>query len=726
MEMHLLRWNWDCANEEKISWRLEIIDAENHITADFSGDEEEKAGKHSISKAFFVENPRLWSDREPYIYCYRWTVRCGEQESEIEGKLAFRTFCAKENQLMLNGKPEYLRGILHWGYYDDIMIPNPGKERSIWEMLEIRKYGFNAVKHCLYIPREETLCAADELGMLLWIELPLWLPEPNPELEARIRYEYPRILRQLQGHPSVCIVSLGCELNDSVPAELLEEMYHLAKETTGTLVRDNSGSGECYGGLVIDFADFYDYHFYADLQNFTPLVETFTPAWRNRRPWIFGEFCDIDTLRDLDEIRKEKGVEKLHWELNDTHKNPISTLKPDFILGKHDERMEKNGIRSRFERLKKLSVEHSMLHRKVTLEQTRAFPEVSGYVITSIRDVPIATSGFFDDLLRPKFDAEAFLQTNADRVLVPAWDLTRVWINGDRVRNRERYNFFGGDTYGLHLLLSDYDDPLRIERVVWHLTADGACLKSGEISLDMQVDSGEVAEAAYVSFELPEADAPLNALFEAEVIWKDGACTNQWPVFIYPRPEKLTGCFYLYDPQNLFQTLESVVDYRILHAGEAVPSDACVVIASQYSGEIREYMRQGGRVFLMQREAGVLPSKQVSFWRESMIEANPHPLTDALPRSGWMEDLRYFGVSTTTAFDEECMYGIETRPILRRIDTRNWSVLHYLMEFSEGKGRGIATTLRLEGGMGKEPLFIGGNPFSAWLISECMRELIGK
>ena len=134
-------------------------------------------------------------------------------------------------------------------------------------------------------------------------------------------------------------------------------------------------------------------------------------------------------------------MEKLHWEINDAHKNPISALKPDFMLGKHDERMEKNGIRSRFERLKKLSVEHSRLHRKVTLEETRAFPEVSGYVITSIRDVPIATSGFFDDLLRPKFDAEAFLQTNAERVLVPAWDLTRVWINGDRVRNREWYNF---------------------------------------------------------------------------------------------------------------------------------------------------------------------------------------------------------------------------------------------------------------------------------------------
>lgn len=69
----------DCANEEKISWRLEIIDAENHITADFSGDEEAKAGKHSISKAF------LWRIRD-----------CGPTGSHIFIVIAGP--CAAENR----------------------------------------------------------------------------------------------------------------------------------------------------------------------------------------------------------------------------------------------------------------------------------------------------------------------------------------------------------------------------------------------------------------------------------------------------------------------------------------------------------------------------------------------------------------------------------------------------------------------------------------------------
>ena len=57
------------------------------------------------------------------------------------------------------------------------------------------------IKHCLYIPREEYLRQADEAGMLLWIELPLWLPDVSDELEPRILREFPRLLNQIKGHP---------------------------------------------------------------------------------------------------------------------------------------------------------------------------------------------------------------------------------------------------------------------------------------------------------------------------------------------------------------------------------------------------------------------------------------------------------------------------------------------------------------------------------------------
>ena len=74
------------------------------------------------------------------------------------------------------------------------------------------------------------------------------------------------------------MASLGCELDDKVGGAVLEEIYRLAKRELNCLVRDNSGSGECYGGLAVDYADFSDYHFYGELQNMENLMENFTPG----------------------------------------------------------------------------------------------------------------------------------------------------------------------------------------------------------------------------------------------------------------------------------------------------------------------------------------------------------------------------------------------------------------------------------------------------------------
>ncbi len=86
-------------------------------------------------------------------------------------------------------------------------------------------------------------------------------------------------MRLARPHPSVILYSLGCELGRQVGADILAPLYALVKALAGdALVRDNSGSGEAYGGLLNEFADYYDYHFYAELQFFRDLIDSFMPA----------------------------------------------------------------------------------------------------------------------------------------------------------------------------------------------------------------------------------------------------------------------------------------------------------------------------------------------------------------------------------------------------------------------------------------------------------------
>ena len=79
---------------------------------------------------------------------------------------------------------------------------------------------------------------------------------------------------QAATHPSVILYTLGCELNASIGADILSPLFEQTKQNSGdALVRDNSGGGDAYGGLLNEHAEFYDYHFYSDLQFFRPLLD---------------------------------------------------------------------------------------------------------------------------------------------------------------------------------------------------------------------------------------------------------------------------------------------------------------------------------------------------------------------------------------------------------------------------------------------------------------------
>lgn len=669
-----------------------------------------------------------WDIHNPYLYSYKLSITGEGIDQHTSRKFGIRDIKAKGTQITLNGKPIYPRGILHWGYYDDAIFPNPSKEAINEEIAKIKSYGFNMIKHCLYLPREEYFEAADEQGILLWVELPLWLPEFTPELPKRIEREYPRMLRQIIGYSSVVLLSLGCELDSSVDASILERMYKLARSMSSSLVRDNSGSGECYDGLPTDFADFFDYHFYADLHNIENLMESFTPGWRNRRPWLYGEFCDSDTMRSLQHVRSMKNVEALWWEQNDKKLNPICELKPDFRCDKHDERMQKYEINQDFDLIHQLSVNHSMVHRKMTIELTRSFPAICGYNITSLRDVPIATSGLFDDLMNPKFNDADFRIFNSDIVLAPAWDLTRIWINGDRVQNRERFNFFSGQYYGLHIIISNYSrSEIKTPVVRWELKCGNEVAASFKGCIDKKFECGEVAELIYIGIKLPQVECPKTYLLTVEMEDGQKHAKNLWPVFVYPTPSVSDDSINVYDANEVFWGLNKKYKVNKLADGQQI-KPCSFVATSRMTPEICRFVEQGGKVLLVQRGEGFLPAKRVAFWREGMIRRYKHDLLEGLEYN-WLDDLRFFSLSTDTAFDS---FGFknsgikDVRPIIRRYDCREWEAADYMLEFSMGSGTVLATTLRFEGGMGKQPLHIDNNPFALYLLDKIYRYLTGK
>ncbi len=175
-------------------------DARNLIaTSDFPLHLE--AGQRNQRLAIEVPGAQLWEPGQPTLYrLVAQLIDSRGYVAEIETHFGLRKIEARGRWIYLNNKPVYLDGILY----------QPGDstyEEIKRHMLAMRDLGCNMVRiHIAGVdPRIYNL--ADEMGMLLWVEVPS--PHRSNNISrANHRAELLRLLALIETHPSVVIWSL--------------------------------------------------------------------------------------------------------------------------------------------------------------------------------------------------------------------------------------------------------------------------------------------------------------------------------------------------------------------------------------------------------------------------------------------------------------------------------------------------------------------------------------
>lgn len=693
----------------------------------------------TITAMLTVPQPELWQPDHPVLYMVEIRLE-NEQgvQARVQRIFGFRSLSHDGDQLLLNGAPICLRGLLNWGWYPDILCPAPDEATIRDEFQRVRSMGFNMVKLCLYVPSPLYLRIADEEGMLLWLELPMWLPTVTPRLRQQAPIEYADILDAVQHHPSVVIYSLGCELGKGVDADLLGPLNTILRErVSGVLACDNSGSGEAYGGLAFDYADFNDYHFYCDLHYFSPLVDHFSRDWRPARPWIFGEFCDADDYRDLGALAQAHHGELPWWLVE------INPIRP---LWQQDARFQK----ARMEALKlpfdeptiqHISYQQSLVVRKTILEKVRGRAGMGGYVVTGLRNTPLATSSMFDDYGHPKYAAEEVKTFNADTVLVLEQGRARLWTHGgDRPFPVDLYNHTAGSEVGFRVVLAHAGRELPAGEVRWTMQApDGTMWAEGETSPpnplsigwregeEQRMRGGNPYEIASFQFRMPEVDTAQTYRLEVRL---GETVANHWSLWLYPAVATWEERLYLHDPAGVLVGLDDLAQAARNVSREAVfPADG-VLIASAFTLEVYRFVQNGGKAILLQTGDGNLPAEPCPFWREAIKLFYPHPVMDAFPHQGYA-DLQFYNLATDYALNSEQIAaevsGVsKVTPLLRRLDARQFTVRDYLVEFQVGKGTLLASTLRFTGGAGDQVMSFRANAAGRYLMAQMIRYLMNK
>jgi beta-galactosidase len=158
-----------------------------------------------------LQHCRLWSPEDPFLYELETSTGADTLRTRF-GMREFRLDHAT-GRAMLNGRPYYLRGsnVTLYRFFEDAQCgDHPWREDWVRRLHRTFKdMHWNALRYCIGFPPESWYCIADEEGILIQHEFPIWrgAAEGWPaELTGKeLSQEYTEWMQERWNHPCVVL-----------------------------------------------------------------------------------------------------------------------------------------------------------------------------------------------------------------------------------------------------------------------------------------------------------------------------------------------------------------------------------------------------------------------------------------------------------------------------------------------------------------------------------------
>jgi beta-glucuronidase len=195
-----------------------------------------------------VNNLQRWSPESPRLY--KVAIHAGADS--IDELMGFRTIETRGTEILLNGKPIFLRGIcIHAEAPYRTGRAYSDKDAEIllgWA----QELGANFVRLAHYPHDETMLRAADRMGLLVWSENPVYwaLQFDNPKVFAKAQQQLEEEINTYRNHASIVLWSMANETpNNPARTNFIESLSTRARAldptrliTAALLVRTQGNS----------------------------------------------------------------------------------------------------------------------------------------------------------------------------------------------------------------------------------------------------------------------------------------------------------------------------------------------------------------------------------------------------------------------------------------------------------------------------------------------------
>ncbi len=286
-----------------------------------------------------------WSPSSPTLY----EVRVSTTSDQLSDRIGFRTVAVRGNQILLNGQPLFLRGV---SLHEEEFGSNPARRitapaaRALLQTVKDGLHG-NYVRLSHYPHSETMLRLADEMGLLVWSEIPVYWTvdwDNTAVLDKARRMQAETIYRD-RNRASLILWSVGNE----TPVAPARTRFHTALAETvraldasrlvsAALLLERRNEG---GQAVIRIAD--------------PLLPQLDVVAINSYAGWYGD----DSLADLARMR---------WDLPTDKPIVVSEFGADALAGLHD-----RGVLPR-----KFSEEFQADYYRATLAMLKGIPNLRG------------------------------------------------------------------------------------------------------------------------------------------------------------------------------------------------------------------------------------------------------------------------------------------------------------------------------------------------------------